>query len=97
MSTFDQITKEKQRISVALARVEVQREKLASQLDELEAAERVLARYNKGMGPRKTASAKTSTGDYKSATEARARRHPRTAVAKPADGKRSLSNLSNQV
>ena len=48
MSTLDQITKEKQRIGEALARVDAQRDKLTSQLSELEATERVLARYTKG-------------------------------------------------
>ena len=43
MSTLDEITKEKQRISEALARVDMQRDKLASQRGELEATERVLA------------------------------------------------------
>src|SRR5271156_1018908 len=47
MSTLDEITKEKQRIGETLARVEAQRDKLAGQLGELEAAERVLARYAK--------------------------------------------------
>src|SRR5204863_9443149 len=61
MSTLDEITKEKQRIGEALARVEAQREKLTGQLSELEAAERVLARYSKGTPARKTASAKTPT------------------------------------
>jgi hypothetical protein len=37
MSTLDEITKEKQRVSEALARVDVQREKLTGQLSELEA------------------------------------------------------------
>ena len=59
MSTLDEITKEKQRIAEALARVDAQREKLTGQLGELEAAERVLARYSKGTPARKTASAKT--------------------------------------
>ena len=44
MSTLDEITKEKQRVSEALARADTEREKLTSQLSELEAAERVLAR-----------------------------------------------------
>ena len=44
MSTLDEITKEQQRLSEALARVDTEREKLTSQLSELEAAERVLAR-----------------------------------------------------
>ena len=48
MSTLDDITKEKQRISEALARIDMQRDNLASQLGELEATERVLARYSKG-------------------------------------------------
>jgi hypothetical protein len=48
MSALDEITKEKQRVSEGLARVDAQREKLAGQLSELEGAERVLARYGKG-------------------------------------------------
>ena len=59
MSTLDEITKEKQRIAEALAHVNAQREKLTGQLGELEAAERVLARYSKDAPARKTASAKT--------------------------------------
>ena len=50
MSALDEITKEKQRISEALARVDGQREKLSSQLNELEATERVLARYGERPG-----------------------------------------------
>ena len=46
MPTLDEITKEKQRISEALARVDAQREKLSGQLSELEATERVLVRYS---------------------------------------------------
>jgi hypothetical protein len=48
MSTLDEITKEKQRVGEAFARVDAQREQLVSQLRELEATERVLARYTKG-------------------------------------------------
>jgi hypothetical protein len=47
MSTLDEITKERPRVGEALARVEAQREKLSGQLGELEATERVLARYSK--------------------------------------------------
>ena len=43
MSTLDEIIKEKQRVSEALARVDAQHDKLTSQLSELEATERVLA------------------------------------------------------
>jgi hypothetical protein len=57
MSTLDEITKEKQRISEALARVDVQHEKLTSELSELKATERVLTRYGKGTHARRTPAA----------------------------------------
>ena len=57
MATLDEISKEKERLSEALARVDAQREKLAAQLRELEATERVLARNSKGTRSRKTATA----------------------------------------
>ena len=98
MSTLDEITKEKQRISEALARVDMQREKLASQLGELEATERVLARYSKGTGPRKTASANTPATSTKAATPTRSREHLLTRAAKPVvGGKLSSLSLSDQV
>src|SRR6516162_1914799 len=74
MSTLDEITKEKQRISEALARVDMQREKLASQFGELEATERVLARYGKGTQLRQTASARTPVTATKTAAPERRRR-----------------------
>ena len=83
MATLDEITKEKQRLGEALARVDAQREKLAGQLTELEAAERVLARYSKGTQARKTASAKTPTTATKAAAPARSRGRRRTTTAKP--------------
>ena len=64
MLTLDEITNEKQRVGEALARIDAQREKLTSQLGELEAAERVLARYSKGTG-RKAASGNTPTTSRK--------------------------------
>src|ERR1700730_17843334 len=77
MSTLDEITKEKQRVGEALARVDAQREKLTGQLGELAATERVLARYSKGTPAKKTASAKTPTTATKAAAPARPRAHPR--------------------
>jgi hypothetical protein len=97
MSTLDEITKEKQRVVEALARVDAQREKLTGQFGELEATERVLARYSKGTRARKTASAKTPTTATKAAAAARRPGRPRTATAKPAGGKRSSPTLSDQV
>jgi hypothetical protein len=97
MSTLDEITKEKQRIGEALARVDAQREELTSQLGELEATERVLARYSKGTQPRRTASEKTQTTAIKTAAPARPRGRRRVTAGKPAGGKRSSSTLGDQV
>jgi len=97
MATLDEITKEKERVGEALARVDAQREKLVSQLSELEAAERVLARYGKNIQPAKTASARTPATAKKAAAPARGRGRRATTTAKPAGGKRSSSNLSDQV
>ena len=96
MSTLDEITKEKQRIGEALARVDAQREKLTGQLRELETAERVLARYSKDTPAGRTAAAKTLTAATKAAAAPRPRR-PRTRAEQPAVGKRTSSTLSDQV
>jgi hypothetical protein len=96
MSTLEEIAKEKQRIGEALARVEAQREKLTGQLGELEAAERVLARYSKDAPARKTALAKTPIPATKVAAAPRLRR-PRTRLEGPAGGKRTSSSLGDQV
>jgi hypothetical protein len=95
MPTLDEITKEKQRVSEALARVDAQREKLTSQLSELEATERVLARYSRSMQARKPSSATMPTAATDAAAPARRRGRPSTAIA--AGGRRSSSNLSDQV
>src|SRR5437762_1232568 len=95
MSTLDEITKEKQRISEALARVDAQREKLTSQLSELEATERVLARYSIGTRAGRAASAETTA--RKGAAPARSGGRRRTTAAKPAGSKRSSPSLNDQV
>jgi hypothetical protein len=95
MSTLDEIIKEKQRVSEALARVDAQREKLTSELSELEATERVLARYSQGAGPRRTASARTSATATK--TTALSRGRARTRAARSAGGRRGSSSLGDQV
>jgi hypothetical protein len=98
MSTFDEITKEKQRLGDALARVDAQREKLTSQLSELEATERVLARYSTGTQARKRSSAKIPTTGVKAATApAGLRGRRRSATAKSAGGSRRSPNLNDQV
>jgi hypothetical protein len=97
MATLDEISKEKQRVSEALARVDAQREKLAGRLGELEATERVLARYSKSPRGRKTASTRTPITATNAAAAARSDGLPRTTAAKPASGKRSSLSLSDQV
>ena len=97
MSTLDEITKEKQRLGEALARVDARRDKLTSQLNELEATERVLARYSKGTQARKTASGKTETTATQAAAPAGQRGRRRTTTAKPAGGRRSSPSLNDQV
>ena len=92
MSTLDEITKEKQRIGEALARVDAQRDKLTSQLSELEATERVLARYSKG--PQTTTSA--STRATRADAPARGRGRRRTTTAGPAASERT-SPLGDQI
>ena len=97
MATLDEISKEKQRVSEALARVDAQREKLAGQLGELEATERVLARYSKGVRARKMASARTPITPINAAAPARSGGRPRSSAAKPAGDRRSSPSLSDQV
>jgi hypothetical protein len=97
MSTLDEITKEKQRVSKALARVDAQREKFSSQLGELEATERVLARYSKVTPANRTALAKTAAAATKVTAAARSRGRLNTTIAKATGGKRTLSTLGDQV
>ena len=97
MSTLDEITREKQRVSEALARVDAQREKLTGQIGELAATERVLARYSKGTPAKRTSSAKTPTMATKAADAAPPRGRRRAATAKPTGGKRRSPTLGDQV
>ena len=95
MSTLDEITQQKQRVSEALARIHAQREKLASRLGELEATERVLARYSKGAPARRTGSAKTTTA-VKATAPAQSRR-PRSTAAQPAARGATAPSLGDQI
>jgi hypothetical protein len=97
MSTLDGITKEKQRVGGALARNDAQREQLVSQLRELEATERVLARYTKCPQGRKTSSAKMPAKVTTAAAPARLRGRRRTTTAIPERARRGSSNLNDQI
>ena len=97
MATLDEITKEKQQLSEALARVDAQREKLIGWLGELEAAERVLARYSKGTAPRSRAAAKAQATPAKTTALAQPSGRSRTRAARAAGGKRGASSLGDRV
>jgi len=97
MSTLDEINKEKRRIGEALTRVDAQREKLTSQLSELEATERVLARYGKAAPGRRTAAANTASTGTKAVDPARPIGRRRAPTAKPAAGKRTSPSLGDQI
>jgi hypothetical protein len=97
MSALDEIIKEKQRVSEALARVDAHRDKLASQLSELEATERVLARYSDSPRARRTVSAKTPTTATQASAAAGQSGRRRTTTAKPVGSRRSSPNLNDQV
>src|ERR1700739_3436085 len=97
MSTLDEIAKEKQRVTEALARVDAQRETLSSQLSELEATERVLTRYSQGPRARRTASSQKPNAATSATAPARSGSRRRTTAARPAGGKRSGLTLGDQV
>ena len=80
---------------IAGAQVQVFLSMRHSQLGELEATERVLARYSKGRQAKKAVSARTATTATKAAAPARQR--GRTTPAKPAGGKRASPTLGEQV
>jgi hypothetical protein len=96
MSTLDEITKEKQRVSGALVRADAQREKLTAQLSELDVTERVLTRYSKGRRVANTASAKTSAAAM-TAAPARSGGRRRATTTKPAGDTHNLPSLSDRV
>ena len=95
MSTTDEISKEKQRVGEALALIDRQREKLAGQLAELEATERVLARYSKGTRSTKTASATTPAA--KSEVPARSSGRPPSTASRSAGSRRTSPTLGDRV
>jgi hypothetical protein len=97
MSVLDEIVGEKQRVSEAIALVDAQREKLANQLSELEATERVLARYRKGTSSKRTASRKMPTTGREGAAQTQSGRRRRTASAKSARGGRDAPSLGDQI
>jgi hypothetical protein len=90
---LDQISAEKTKVSERLGRLNASREKIATQLTDLETAERVLARVGKTPPGRRPRSA--SAADAKAAPAPRGRgRPPRVAESKSAGGKPSAQRSS---
>jgi hypothetical protein len=88
MSTLDDIAKERQLLAERLAKIDGERAKMAEQLAELEAAERVLSRFTKARpqparrGRRAAASeAKTKTAAAAPRRGRRGRRAPQKTVS----------------
>src|SRR6516164_10736994 len=79
------------------ARIDSQREQLAGRLGELEATERVPARYTRGPRARNMASVRTPLTAINAAAPARSGGRLRITAAKSANGKRSSPSLSDQV
>src|SRR6266446_6367222 len=95
---LDQISAEKTKISERLARLDADREKIATQLTDLETAERVLTRVGKTPPGRRLRSA--SAAEAKTAIATRGRgRPPRAAESKSAGRKPSAqsSGLGERV
>lgn len=82
MATADEIGREKQRISDRLARLDVERTKLADQLNELEITERVLTRFG---GKADTAERRRGR-PVRTAPAAAARSQRRARGGRPAPG-----------
>src|SRR5262245_43757661 len=68
MSVLDNIAQERQRLAERLATIDANRAKLAEQLVDLEAAERVLARFTQTGSTRRRRAAKIATMSLNDAT-----------------------------
>src|SRR5215831_7639970 len=93
---LDEISAEKTKVSERLARLDADRAKIATQLTDLETAERVLTRVDKappGSRPRSAVAAETKTP-----TASRGRgRPPRAATSNSAGRKPSAPSLGERV
>jgi hypothetical protein len=93
---LDQISAEKTKVSERLARLDADRAKVATQLTDLETAERVLTRVDKAPSGRRPKSAVAA--EAKTPTVSRGRgRPPRAAKSRSAGRRRSEPNLGERV
>jgi hypothetical protein len=94
-TVLDQISAEKTKISERLARLDADREKIATQLTDLETAERVLTRVGK-TPPAKTPRSATAAANASPATRGRGR-PPKAAARKSAGRRPSAPGLGERV
>ena len=93
---LDQITAEKTKVGERLARVDADRAKVATQLTDLETAERVLTRVSKTPPSRRPTSA--AAAEAKAPTASRGRgRPPKAATGKSAGREPSAPSLGERV
>ena len=92
---LDQISAEKTKISERLARLDADREKIATQLTDLETAERVLTRVGKTPPGRRLRSA--SAPEAKAAIATRGRGRPPRAAESKSAGRKPSSGLGERV
>ena len=93
---LDQISAEKTKISERLARIDADREKIATQLIDLETAERVLARVSKTPPARRSPSATAAEAKASNATRSRGR-PPKAATNKSTRREPSAPSLGERV
>jgi hypothetical protein len=93
---LDQITAEKTKVGERLARVDADRAKVATQLTDLETAERVLTRVNKTPPGRRPTSGAAAEAKVPTASRGRGR-PPKAATGKSAGRERSAPSLGERV
>jgi hypothetical protein len=95
-TTLDQISAEKRKVSERLARLDTDRATVATQLTDLETAERVLTRVSKTPPARRPTSA--AAANAKTSTAARSRgRPPKAATSKSAGREPNAPSLRERV
>jgi hypothetical protein len=95
-TVLDQIGAEKTKLNEQLARLDADRAKIATQLADLETAERVLARVGKTPSVSRPTSAAATRANASPATRGR-RRPPKAATNKSAERRPSAPSLGERV
>jgi hypothetical protein len=94
---LDQISAEKTKVSERLVRLDADRATVATQLTDLETAERVLMRVGKTPPGRRPTSAAAAEAKAPTATRGRLGRPPKAATSKTAGRKLSAPSLGERV